>query len=398
MATFPYFGKFLEAFGKLSPDLALRLVRENVEELNGFIVALLCGAALTDKEKAYDVIRPWVAEGKQLFYVLRFFEFSDDLDESLLKQIFDKAAQQKDSAALNQIIATVSTKISDERKSLIRAYFIPAIRLLTQQGDCRWIFNFWYRKERKAVIAAMPEDGITVLLDNLFLLPRIDHEAEEVLCQLADNSPEAVLQFFLKRIAKEKTDGLNNDFEAVPFSFYKLAEPLSKIPETAANVLREQYDSDYGMFIYRGAKLLKNIFPQFHADLEKALVRIAYVNTRDDLLFVMAILRNYEGQPFIHGVCKELVKVLPENDELLSEVRIILQSTGVVHGTHGFAEAFARKISEIEYWLQDGDAKIKSFAEKYIQGLQLQIEAENKRADESIILNRHQYGTDDDPE
>ncbi|MEQ1704749.1 MAG: hypothetical protein ABL867_02100 [Rickettsiales bacterium] len=398
MATFPYFGKFLEAFGRHSPDLALKLVRENVNELNGFIVALLCGAALTDKEKAYDVIRPWVAEGKQLFYVLRFFEFSDDLDEILLKQIFDKATVQKDSAAMNQIIATVSTKISDERKSLISAYFLPAIQWLTEQGDCRWIFNFWYRRERKAVIAAMPEEGITVILDNLFLLPRIDHEAEEVLCQLADTSPEAVLQFFLMRITKEKTDGLNNEFEAVPFSFYKLAEPLSKIPETAANVLREQYDGNYGMFIYRGAKLLKNIFPQFHDNLEKALVRIAHGNTRDDLLFVMAILRNYEGQPFIHGVCRELVKILPEDDELLGEVRIILQSTGVVHGTHGFAEAFARKIGEIEYWLNDADPKIKAFTEKYIQGLRLQIEAENKRADEDIILRRHQYGTDDDSE
>ena len=169
---------------------------------------------------------------------------------------------------------------------------------------------------------------------------------------------------------------------------------MSKIPETAVNALREQYDGDYGMFIYRGAKLLKNIFPQFHADLEKALVQITHENTRDDLLFVMAILRNYEGEPFIHGVCKELIKILPEEDELLVEVSIILQSTGVVHGTHGFSEAFARKISEIEYWLNDVDPKIKAFAEKYIHGLQLQIEAENKRADEDIILRKHQYGTD----
>ncbi len=115
-------------------------------------------------------------------------------------------------------------------------------------------------------------------------------------------------------------------------------------------------------------------------------------------MFVMAILRNYEGQPFIHGVCKELVKILPEDDELLGEVRIILQSTGVVHGTHGFAEAFARKIGEIEYWLNDADPKIKAFTEKYIQGLKLQIDAENKRADEDIILRKHQYGVDSDSE
>jgi hypothetical protein len=170
---------------------------------------------------------------------------------------------------------------------------------------------------------------------------------------------------------------------------------LSKIPELAVSVLREQYDGNYGMFIYRGAKLLKNIFPQFHADLEKTLVQIANKNTRDDLLFVMAILRNYEGQPIIHGVCKELVKILPEDDKLLGEVRIILQSTGVVSGERGFAKAYAQKISEIDYWLIDTDPKVKSFAEKYVQGLKLQIDAKNKRADEDIILGKHQYGVDE---
>ncbi len=81
---------------------------------------------------------------------------------------------------------------------------------------------------------------------------------------------------------------------------------------------------------------------------------------------------------------------------MLGEVRIILQSTGVVHGTHGLAEAYARKISETEYWNNGGDPKIMAFAEKYIHDLRLQIEAENKRADEDIIFRKHLYGSDSD--
>lgn len=395
MATFPYFGKFLEAFGKYSPDLALKIVQENVEKLNGFIVAILCGAAQADKKKVYAAISPWASEGKYLFYLIKFLEFTDDLNESLLKQLFDKAVEYQDSVALNQIIATVSAKFSEERKSLISSYFIPAIRLLTAQGDYRWIFNFWYRKERSAVIAAMPKEGYTVILDNLFLVPKIDHQAEEILYQLAEIDPEAVVQFFLKRIEKKKSEELKNEFEAIPFSFYKLAEPLSKIPEVAVRVVREQYNGDYGMFMYRGAKLLKNIFPQFDTKFEKALIEVVQKNSKDDVLFVMAILRNYEGKPFIHTVCKELVKSLPTDDELLDEVKVILQSTGVVHGSHGFAEAYERKINEIQPWLQDTDPKVKSFAEKYITGLKLQIDAENKRADENIMIRKHQYGAEE---
>lgn len=396
MATFPYFGKFLEAFGKHSPQLALKLVQDNVDQLNGFIVALLCGAALTKKEKVYEVIQPWVSEGKHLFYVLRFFEFSDELDENMIRIIFDKAIEQKDGAVINQIISTISAKISSEKKSLVTDYFIPAIQFLTAQNDYRWIFNFWFRKERNAIIEAVPVDGIASILENLFLLPKIDYQAEEVLCQLAEQAPQQVLEFFIKRIDTEKSKDFGSEFEAIPYSFYRLAEPLSKIPTIAVNLLRQKYDGGYGVFIYRGAKLLKNIFPQFHDELEKALIEISHKNTRDDFLFVMAVLRNYEGQPFIHQVCKELVKTLPENDALLNELRIILESTGVVHGDRGFAEAFERKIDEIEYWLSDINPKVNSFAKKYIQGLKTQIESENKRVEEDIILRKHKYGTDAD--
>ena len=150
------------------------------------------------------------------------------------------------------------------------------------------------------------------------------------------------------------------------------------------------------MFIYRGAKLIKNIFPQFHQDLEKALIEVLQKDTRDDILFVIAILRNYEGEPFLHGVCKELVNTIPEDDVFKSEIRIILQNTGVIHGSLGFAEAFERKIGEIEYWLKDPNVKIRSFAEQYIQILKDRIEAENKRIEEDDILRKHQYGTDAD--
>ena len=103
-------------------------------------------------------------------------------------------------------------------------------------------------------------------------------------------------------------------------------------------------------------------------------------------------------------VCKMLRKTseipilfLSSRDEEIDRI-IGFEIGGDDYVTHGFAEAFARKIGEIEYWLNDTDSKIKAFAEKYIHGLKLQIDAENKRADEDIILRKHQYGADADSE
>lgn len=110
----------------------------------------------------------------------------------------------------------------------------------------------------------------------------------------------------------------------------------------------------------------------------------------------MAILRNYDGNPIIHNVCKELVKVLPDDSDLENELNVILQTTGVVSGEYGFVEAYKLKIEEIQPWLQDENTKVKEFTQKYIADLEKLIEYEKKRADEDIILRKHQYGESDE--
>jgi beta-lactamase class D len=109
----------------------------------------------------------------------------------------------------------------------------------------------------------------------------------------------------------------------------------------------------------------------------------------------MAILRNYDGNPVINDVCKELVKILPDGSSLTNELTIIMQSTGVVSGEYGFVEAYKKKIEEIQPWLQDESPSIKEFAQNYIMSLEKRIEYEQKRADEDITLRKHQYGADE---
>lgn len=399
MATFPYFGKFLEIFGKSSPVLALRLLNESSDQLEGFLIAVLYGISETDqKSKAYEMIATWCDHGKYLFSLARFFEFTHDVDESLLRKIFAKAVAHNDLGTLSQIIASVSAKYTEANKHLIKEFFIPALEALTSHKNSGWIFGFWFRKQRSEILAGMEPAEHNAILDNLFWLQEIDYHAEEILCIIAEQSPEPVLRFFCNRLSKEKDDDDRSKYEAIPFSFHKLSEPLSKIPERAVDAVLEMYDGNYGMFIYRGARLLKNIFPSFPKAFERKLVQVVQTQQEKNLLFVMAILRNYEGQPFLHDVCKELIKVLPNDGSLLNEVHIILQSTGVVSGEYGFVEAYNRKIEEIKPWLEDRDEKIQEFASSYISNLEKRIEYEKKRADEDIMLRKHEYGAGEEEE
>jgi hypothetical protein len=111
-----------------------------------------------------------------------------------------------------------------------------------------------------------------------------------------------------------------------------------------------------------------------------------------DLTFVLAVLRNYEGLPAIQSVCKEIIKVIPADSGLWSDVAIALESTGVVTGEFGMAEAYERKIGEIRGWLVDADEKVRDFAKGYVQDLQAMSSARRKRAEEQIELGKFKYG------
>lgn len=393
VAIFPYFGKFLEHFGRTSPTLALQLLLETSDQLENFIIAMLCGIAETKhKGDAYSLIEGWCDEGKYLLSLARFFEFSLEMNEKLLKKILDKAIASNDLNTLNQIIFSVSAQYSEENKHMIKKLLVPALEKLTAHKNSGWIFGFWFRKQRADILADMQVTECKAILDNLFWLRDIDYHAEEILCEIAKRSPELVIQFFCNRLSKEKDEEDKGRYDAIPFSFHKLSEPLSQHPVQAINAVLGIYDGNYGPFIYRGAHLLKNIFPNFPPEFQQNLLEVVQPREEKDLLFVMAILSNYEGNPIIHNVCKELVKILPDGSDLANELTNILQSTGVVSGEYGFVKAYKQKIEEIQPWLQDESPKVKEFAQNYIASLEKSIDHEQKRADEQRTLRKHQYG------
>lgn len=396
MATFPYFGKFLENFGKASPALALQFLSESSEQLGNFIIAILRGISESEcKEDVYALIERWCDEGKYLYSLARFFEFSSEINEKLFKKILDKTIATNDLHTLNQIISSVSAQYNENNKHLIQTFVIPALEILTLHKNSGWIFGFWFREQRGDILSDMETSEHQVILDNLFWLEKIDYHAEEILCVIAKQSPELVIQFFCKRLSKENDEEDNGKYDAIPFRFHKLSEPLSQHPAKAIDAVLSTYNGGYGLFVLRGARLLKNIFTDFSPEFQKNLLSVIQSKEEKDLLFVMAILRNYDGNPIIHDVCKELVKILPDGSRLTNELTIALQSTGVVSGEYGFVKAYKQKIEGIQPWLQDENPKVKEFAQNYIASLEERIDYEQKRADEDITLRKHQYGEDE---
>lgn len=233
--------------------------------------------------------------------------------------------------------------------------------------------------------------------DGVRLLPQIDYQAEDVLAMIAEREPRDVVAFLCARLyepdehatALAEQEGV--EYEELPFQFHALQDPLSSDPKMVVQKALDCYRKDSSLFEYRGAKLLQVIFPQFPEAFQGVLVRLVREGGDTELEFVAGVLRAYSGETFIHAVAREPIKRLTPGSPLVTEVEIALQSTGVVSGEYGMAEAYERKRLEVLDWLQDPDDRIRTFAVKYISELETMRDSEKARAEESIALRKFNY-------
>src|SRR5207302_1515678 len=96
----------------------------------------------------------------------------------------------------------------------------------------------------------------------------------------------------------------------------------------------------------------------FSDEFEAELLKLVQEGGERNLEFVLAVLRNYHGQPFIHRLSKEIVKSIPIDSTFRTEVAIALETTGVVSGEFGVSEAYERKRQEVLDWLTDPDERV----------------------------------------
>lgn len=401
LATFPFFARFLEHFGKKSPNLALTLLEQHADELLGFCTFIFWGVWETERRNELrQKLIDWIDAGKFLVEAARLFEFRKGLDIDLLYRILAKTKELPSRKAailpLRQIIAAVASNYNHSRKDLLNSLFLDSVAELTARGDGNGLLYIWFRKELGTMVQDMEEPVVDAILNNLLLTNRLDYQAEQILSAIATRFPKKVIEFFGARSKSKAEDELGSEYEAIPFQLPELRKPLSKIPDEAVDIVSEWNDGNYGLFIYRGAKLLSSIFPDFPEPFERKLIELVKSADEEKIFVVLAVLRNYEGEPALHRVCKEIVKTLPEDSDELKEVFVILSSTGVVSGEYGFVNAYERKKEEVKDWLNDQDEKVRAFAAKYRDDLDKEIEWERKRADEDIALRKFRYGTNED--
>lgn len=390
-ATFRYFGNFLRLLATKKPELSSKLLRREDSGLAPFLASILLGLADAERFDILDtIVTECIARGERLWECGRLYVLNPKVNRANLPRLFEASKQKNDVPAMIQILAAAIVNIENIEDEL-STLFLPIIQELTSRGHPNWIHETYFRDETSILLSSINAPEAKIILDNLLLLPEIDYDAELVIRPIAIKYPILVIEYFGLRLEKEKQKERNARYEAIPYKFQLLADSLSEMPADLVDIILNWFNADPTLFEDRGAKLISNIFPNFSGRLETKLINLIDTGVEQTFDFITSILANYEGETFLHEVCKKLIKALPINSEHSTRLMIILQSSEVLHGEFGFVEHYERKKTEIIHWLNDEDPKIKSFADSYVKWLDRQIASEQRRGEEAIEMRRHQF-------
>jgi ppGpp synthetase/RelA/SpoT-type nucleotidyltranferase len=398
-ATFISFNRFLEELGKSKPAVLMSYLDRLDDRLAIFLPAMLGGLELgVGRESLHGKLRQWIADHRYVSQILWYQRYAAEVDPQLLESALNTAVEAQDGAAVLRAIAVSVARHGDVDGGLISRVFLPALRYLNEKGDTRWVNETAVLPSNSSILQDLSPEQLDLVLAGLRARTHLEYREEEILNEIANGHPTKVVDFFGERLTAERK-GIDGDrFEAIPYEFYLLQPALQKIPEYAVAAARKWFAEDNEYFVYRGGRLLANVFPAFTPEYERALQVLGERSARDDLEFLVQVLANYNGQAFTHDLTKRIVDALPANDPVLQHIGMALDSTGSLRGEFGLVEAYRVKRQEMEPWLADSRERVREFAGRHIHHLDLQISGEQRRSEEALEFRKRSYPSPEQPE
>lgn len=398
LATFPVFGSFISKLAERKPEVADRFLAKASDDLRNFLAGFLNGLALSGRRDIYErILGSELESARNLAGVARHLRYSDvkkpDFAARLLKRAIDKA----DAVAVIECLLFALEHYGTEKIADADTFLRDALTFLNGRKDPRWVSEAWFLQKATKFYEELTPERTAQVLQNLSYLRQVNYQVERVLVRLAERQPEAVWDYFGTRLAGEAADGQDEErFEAVPFRFHGLEKELSKHPQLAISKGLSWFARDRELFQFRGGRLLSSAFPNCPPEFASELAELVKAGGDAEADFALAILRNYRGENSTHIVLQEIVSRFPDDARKMSGVRVSIDSTGVVSGEFGLAEAWRAKKESLTEWLADDRPVVKAFAEKHIAELNLMIASEQRRAEAEREMRNRSYDQDDD--
>lgn len=396
LATFPTFGAFIVALAKAKPATAERFIKSATSDLLDFLSGFLGGLAESGDVDIYQrTVAQFLEQGTYLTSLARHWRNSKPAQPTIISEVLQKAIAAKDDIAVIECLLFSMEESGSDKVPPSNDFFRLALEYLTERKETRWIHGAWFLKTTKGFFEHLSADDASLLLENLTALVHIDHQADRLLGLIAERHLEAVWKYLGDRITRESNKQDEEKYDAIPYRFFGLEKQLSRDAALAVSYGRRWFAHDSVLFRFRGGRLLSAAFPICTDEFARVLGDVVTNGDGADADFVLGILENYHGEPSTHEVLKQIVTRYPQDASKLNHVSISFDNTGVVSGEFGMVEAYRAKKHAILTWGSDLRPEVRTFAEVHAARLDLNIIAEQKRADEGIEMRRLRFNSDD---
>lgn len=404
LAMFPVYYEFLELLGQRRPQLALELLTGHEDTMGPFQIALLAGLwGGSQSDEVARAVDRWVAAGTHLVAIARSLIKGGQQRLHILAAVVDKGSERDDHDVIIHAMGTAA-RLHSEGIGPAKDVFMQGLRELARRGNADWARAVWFNRDFKTLIASMDAGERAEVLRSLASLRKLDYQAEEVLAAVCAHDDASVREFLVRRLKQEAEDrsrrsetGMfeEESFEAIPNHLHHLDKVLARAPRALVRALRDGFNErDRPMFPYRGgARLLKAVFPNFAEPLPSLLQESIADADPMAVDFAVSVLSAFGGSAPILATIKSVIKVVNEQSSAWNELAAALETTGVVMGEYGMAEALERKRSDMLTWCADDDPRVRAFATWLLKGLDQLIAWERQRADESLELRKYRYGS-----
>ena len=397
LATFPVFGNFLTKLAECKPEVADWFLATASDDLRNFLAAFLNGLVVSDRRDIYEqVLERELESARNVPGVVRHLRHSDVEKPELAARLLNRSIDKDDPIAVIECLLFALEHYGTEKIADADTLLHDALTFLNERKDSRWVSGAWFLQKSTKFYEELTPERTAQVLQNLGYLPKVNYQVERVFVRLAERQPEVVWDYFGARLAREVAEGEDEErFEAVPYRFHGLEKELSKDPQLAISKGLPWFARDPGLFKYRGGRLLSSAFPNCTPEFAAVLAELVKAGGDTEAEFALGILQNYRGETSTYLVLKEIVSVFSDDLHKMRGVRACIDSTGVVSGELGFANAWRAKKESLTEWLADERPAVKAFAEKHIAELDLMIASEQRRAETEREMRNRSYNEDE---
>ena len=397
LATFPTLAEFLVQLSENKPDIVLAQLESLDEKLSPFLSGMMRGLIAAGKlPDIRQVVLGWIENGEYLSDISYFFRSNADLEQDILERICQKAIELKDGdVVLGTLLAAVRYYVK-KPGSVIKQIFFPALDYLSEHNDWRWAQEIWFSWRESSITDALTPNETKRVLDAMVPVPRLDHNATEILASFSAKSPVMVLSFLGDRIDYRLQAQNEAHYEPLPHHIHGLKENIEKVPDKLVVAAQSWSEKDRDWFHHLGTDFIISVFPDFPEPFQHELSMLVDTQNAQHLRFVTSILNGYNGENVILPMCKKIIETFGQTGETWRLVSNTIQATGVVSGEYGLVEEYKKRKAAISAWLKDGDPQVAEFAEHFVQMIDQYIAAEQQRAEQSVEFRRRDWSDDDD--